>query len=130
MGLYGFQVFVQRLPTVGLFGRTVGSSIVVFCYPADTVATLKWQVQFSTGVPVDAQILMFLGVALIDELLLTACHVGHGDFIHMTSRLRGGVVAPASPGTLTTPLSSATSASVRAALKRAMDTPVPDDGRA
>ncbi len=100
----GFQAFVRRLQP-----HATGSSIVVHCYQSDTVAFLKLQLQASTGVPVDMQILKFLGTDLPDHLRLVDCQIEHGDFITMIARLHGGVP----PASSTTPLSSIADAAFR-----------------
>lgn len=59
----GYQVFARSL---------AGPSIIVHCTPGDTVAFLMTQIQVSTSIPPDYQVITYQGLVLNSTATLTA----------------------------------------------------------
>lgn len=76
----GYQVLV----------RGPAGTFICQVFDSDTVEFLKCQAAVSTHVPVVEQVLLVRGVAMDDAKTLGEYNLQHGDFITMTSRLRGG----------------------------------------
>lgn len=58
--------------------------------PRQLVASIKEQVYRIEGVPVEQQILLFRGVGLADNSIVSEVGLHEGDIVHMTIALRSG----------------------------------------
>ena len=80
---------IERCPQI--FAKTLaGKTIALDIELANTIDSVKVQIQEKEGIPKGQQLLMCAGKLLEDAKTLSACGVHEGSILHLTLRLCGG----------------------------------------
>ena len=79
--MHGFQIFVKTFN---------GKTIVIWTHAADTIDNIKVKIQEKTGIPPDAQRLIFGRWQLEDNRTLGDYNIHEACTLHLLLRLRGG----------------------------------------
>ncbi|KAG8710119.1 hypothetical protein FRC08_017588 [Ceratobasidium sp. 394] len=85
----------QAQPTfrggMAIFCKTLtGKTFKLYVEPADQISDLKNKIQDQEGIPPCEQRLIFAGIQLEDQWIVTDCGIRHESTVHLTPRLRGG----------------------------------------
>ena len=81
----------EENPVMRIFVKTLtGKTITLDVDPEEHIEFLKFRIRKKEGIPVDQQRLIFTGMQLEDNKILSDYHIHNESTLHLVLRLRGG----------------------------------------